>query len=361
MHSIKIALAAPVPPPYGGISNWVLLIKNYIKNRNDIEVININTAPKKRDVDGRNLWDRFAIQSIIMIKQYRLLKKTLNSGSVDILHITTSGQFAIFRDIILLRLAKRYNIPAVYHIRFGRIPEIVKMNTMEWKMLKKALILAKNIITIDKKTENAVKSFIPSVNVKYIPNPFDFKNIDININESNKKEIVFLGWCIKTKGIEELLIAWSQISLKYDDWNLRLVGPIKNDYYKLIKKQYSFDHVIIEGELSHNHAMDRLKNASIFILPSYTEGFPNVVLEAMAYKKPIIATEVGAIPEILSDGCGILIPVMSSKSIADAIEMLINDEIIRYNISQKAYDKIHFEYNMDMIFKKYMDLWLDII
>lgn len=357
MHSIKIALAAPVPPPYGGISNWVLLIKNYIKERNDIEIFNINTAPKKRDVDGRNIWDRFVIQSIAMIKQYRLLKKILNSESIDILHITTSGQFAIIRDILLLRLARRYIIPTVYHIRFGRIPEIVKKNTIEWKMLKKALILAKNIITVDKETENAINLNIPTIHVKYFPNPFDLKNIEMKVNHTDKKEIIFLGWCIKSKGIEELLEAWSQISSKYDDWNLRLVGPIKNEYYESIKKQHSFYHVIFEGELSHNCAMERLKDASIFILPSYTEGFPNVVLEAMAYKKPIIATEVGAIPEILSDGCGVLIPAMSSESIADGIEMLINDEEGRYKIGQKAYDKIHFEYDIDIIFKKYMDLW----
>lgn len=357
MHDIKIALAAPEPPPYGGISNWVLLIKNYIKNRNDIEIININTAPKKRDVDGRNLWDRLVIQSFTMIKQFKNLKIILNTESIDILHITTSGQFAIIRDIILLRLARRYTMPTVYHIRFGRIPEIAKMNTLEWKMLKKALILAKNVITVDKETENTININIPAVNVKYIPNPFDFKNIEIKLNDSVKKEIIFIGWCIKTKGIEELLIAWSQISSMYDDWNLRIVGPVKEEYYELIKKQHPFHHVIFEGELSHNHAMERLQNASIFILPSYTEGFPNVILEAMAYKKPVIATKVGAIPEILSDGCGVLIPAMSIKSIADGLEMLINDEDKRFVIGQKAYDKIHSEYDIDVIFQKYMDLW----
>ena len=57
----------------------------------------------------------------------------------------------------------------------------------------------------------------------------------------------------------------------------------------------------------HDDAMRMLANAEIFVLPSHTEGFPNAVLEAMALAKAIIASRVGAIPEMLADECGLLI------------------------------------------------------
>jgi len=55
-----------------------------------------------------------------------------------------------------------------------------------------------------------------------------------------------------------------------------------------------------------------------FILPSYTEGFPNVILEAMALGKPIIATSVGAIPEILSEECGVVMKPRDQRDIEQA-------------------------------------------
>lgn len=105
---LKICFIVPVPPPYGGIANWTQLMCNYITNvRTDVELSVINIAPKTRRTEGRNLWNRIVDSGLDMLKQFRELNKVIKNKCPDVIHITTSGQFAVIRDILLLKAAER--------------------------------------------------------------------------------------------------------------------------------------------------------------------------------------------------------------------------------------------------------------
>lgn len=94
-----------------------------------------------------------------------------------------------------------------------------------------------------------------------------------------------MGWVIKTKGIEELLSAWKDVNI---DGKLLIVGPYQESYLEYLNKSgYDLQNVIFEGEKSHEEAMNLLAGCEAFILPSYSEGCPYVILEAMSLKKPI--------------------------------------------------------------------------
>ncbi|MBE6903297.1 MAG: glycosyltransferase family 4 protein [Ruminococcaceae bacterium] len=352
---LKIAMVAPVPPPYGGIGNWVLMLDNYVKNDDSVEFVHINTAPVSRGLDGRSLWDRVVTQGLMMLKKRKELLKAIKEQKLDAVHITTSGQLAIIRDILMLKACKKKNVRSIYHIRFGRIPEIAKANTTEWKLMRVALKLADCVIAIDTTTQKAIQEFLPYVNVCNIPNPFNLDTVSLE-NISQNKEIVYIGWVIKTKGMEELLPAFEKVSKKNPDWCLRIVGPYSEEYKKHLEDNFSTSKVIFEGEKSHDEAMELLKGAGIFILPSHTEGFPNVVLEAMAHKKPIIATDVGAIPDIIKD-CGILIRNKNQEDIEKALEKLINDKELRESLGQEARKKLEESYSLDIVMQRYREEW----
>jgi glycosyltransferase involved in cell wall biosynthesis len=354
---LKICFVVPIPPPYGGIANWTKLMCNYITNvRADVELSIINVAPKTRQTEGRNLWDRVVNSGFRMIKQYRELNRIIRNSRPDVIHVTTSGRLAVIRDILLLKTAKKKGVPTVYHIRFGRIKEIAQKNTREWKLISKAMLLATEVMAIDNTTYKAIKKYIPTVNVVCVPNPIDISNLPEPVTSSSKT-IMFLGWVIKTKGIEELLLAWEKVYKENDDWRLRIVGPAKDEYLDYLKSHYSFEGVIYEGEKSHNEAMDLLNSSEIFILPSYTEGFPNSILEAMALSKPIIATRVGAIPDMLADDCGILIDLKEPEEIFIALKSLIANDKERIDIGNNAYRKLRKEYTIETIFNQYMQEW----
>jgi glycosyltransferase involved in cell wall biosynthesis len=354
---LKICLVVPVPPPYGGIANWTQLMCNYITNvRTDVELSIINIAPKTRQTEGRTLWNRISDSGFRMIKQCRELMRIISNNSPDVIHITTSGRLAVIRDVLLLKTAKKKGVPTVYHIRFGRIKEIAEKNTREWKLISKAMLLATEVMAIDNTTYNAIQQNLPTVNVVCVPNPIDISNLPETATSSSKI-IMFLGWVIKTKGIEELLLAWEKVYKENDDWRLRIVGPAKAEYLDYLKSHYSFEGVLYEGEKSHNEAMDLLNSSEIFILPSYTEGFPNAVLEAMALSKAIIATRVGAIPDMLAENCGVLINIDDPEEIAIALKSLIVDDKRRIDVGNNAHIKLCNEYTIETVFTRYMQEW----
>jgi glycosyltransferase involved in cell wall biosynthesis len=160
---------------------------------------------------------------------------------------------------------------------------------------------------------------------------------------------------IPTKGIEELVAAWSQLELT--DWQLDIVGPGDQNYKDTLIGKYHTPSINFLGELGHGEAMTVLSDADCFVLPSYTEGFPNVVLEAMALGKPIIATSVGAIPEMLDGECGLVIKPRSINELKDAIQLLADDPNLRKTMGCRAQEKAQLEYSLEVVFDKYMNIW----
>lgn len=358
MEKVKLLLVAPVPPPYGGIGNWVLLMKEYLSKQSEVELVDIiNIAPKQRGLDGRTWYDRIVGQGMEMFRLCSQLKKSVKKHRPTTVHITTSGQLAIIRDILFLKLLKKLSVKSVYHIHFGRIPDIVQKNTTEWKLLKIALSLATTVMTIDCKTQEVLEKQIGKNKIVLIANPFDMKKTQKYQGCQTSKTVMFLGWCVQTKGIEELLAAWKNIEKQYSDWTLKIVGPYDARYKMELEQKYPVQNVVFEGEKEHDQAMNLLSQSEVFILPSYTEGFPNSVLEAMALGKAIIATDVGAIPDMLADESGIIIKSKNSAQVECALKSLMEDERLRKRLGENAYIRIKNEYDIDVIFDKYQAAW----
>jgi glycosyltransferase involved in cell wall biosynthesis len=103
------------------------------------------------------------------------------------------------------------------------------------------------------------------------------------------------------------------------------------------------------------------RDSDLFVLPSYTEGFPNVILEAMALGKPILATRIGAIPEMLGENtdepCGLLVSPQSINELRDAILYLFKHPEIARTYGDRARKKVMGVYSMERVIEQYVSLW----
>ena len=97
--------------------------------------------------------------------------------------------------------------------------------------------------------------------------------------------------------------------------------------------------------------------ADVFVLPSHTEGFPNVVVEAMAFGKPIVATSVGAIPEMLAGNCGLVVPPHDAVALGDALRDLCGNSSLRTELGVRAQAKARSEYSMERVMEQLMAVW----
>ena len=103
--------------------------------------------------------------------------------------------------------------------------------------------------------------------------------------------------------------------------------------------------------------MERMAACDLLVLPSYTEGFPNVVLEAMALGKAIVATDVGAIPEMLEAKCGLLVKPKDVQGLTTVLRSLLNDGNLRTELGNRARERALANYSIDVVFPRYMSLW----
>ncbi len=119
--------------------------------------------------------------------------------------------------------------------------------------------------------------------------------------------------------------------------------------------------MILPGYIPHERLPLWINASDIFVLPSYQEGLPNVVLEAMACRKPVIATRVGGIPEVVSDGVtGILVEPRNVFQLTEAMQTLLRDEDLCSRLGVAAEGLINerftWEASADSLIKIYQDL-----
>lgn len=352
---MKLCLIAPVSPPNGGVANWEKILEKKIREDKDISLHIIDISTNKRLADGRTVFDRIIYGGYIMCKAYIQTKAVVKRKETNVVHMTTSGGLGFFRDILILKYLKKKGVKSIYHIHFGRAVLYCEKNGREWKQLCRAVGMASQTIAIDMATYNLLKPF--AKNIVLINNPIDITSYS-GYEIKELKIIVYIGELIKAKGIEELLQAFAIFNEKKDcTYTLKLVGPGDDRYVKDLKNKYSFDRVDVTGEMKHADAMKVLSKAEIFILPSYTEGSPNVILEAMVLGKAIIATNVGAIPEMLADNAGMLIRPYSMEDILNALIRLSEDQLCRAGYGKCAYNKVRNDYDMEEVYLKYKKLW----
>lgn len=357
MNALNICLVSPLPPPYGGIAHWGELITRYAKKSSDTKLTVVNTAPRWRSIHDQGIFKRAIGGGLQMLRDLFRLLIVLIFNKVDVVHLTTSGQLAVVRDVGVFLLSACFRTPLVYHVRFGRIPDIAHRNTLEWRFIKFVASYSFSVIAIDELTGSALRNAIPTAHVVEIPNCVDFSGLPTpQEGERDEKIALFVGWVVPTKGIEELLQAWSEV--KPDGWKLQIAGPGNPDYISLLKQKHGEYNVEFLGELPHSAAMNSMSQCDVFVLPSYTEGFPNAVLEAMALGKTVIATTVGAIPEMLNGGeCGILVDPQDVTALTNAFRLVIADDCLRKSLNAKAQARALQNYSIITVFNSYVSIW----
>lgn len=368
---MKVLLCTPWDISHGGgISRWAHHIVSHYKSC-DTSNLNIDICPMdrtsyldeivspiKRAYSG--LKDYYNISKIIIDK--------VNKGNYDVVHLVSSASISLAKDIYILRQLKRQNVKTVIHFHFGRIPQLFEKNNWECRLMKMVLKLADKIVVLDKMSYDTLEKH-GYKNIAKLPNPLSPKIseiIDSNKNVSKiSRKILFVGHLYRTKGVFELVEACCKIP----NISVTLVGQyeeiIKNELLSIAGKKGNTEWIEYTGNIPMEQVISEMKSCDLFVLPTYTEGFPNVIIESMACGCAIVTTPVGAIPEMLEEEngkqYGILVPPQNVEKLKEGIEALLNDEMLKTECRKNVAQRVNERYNIDAVWKQMVAIWRNTI
>jgi len=169
-------------------------------------------------------------------------------------------------------------------------------------------------------------------------------------NENDETEIICVGRLTPAKGQHILISAIKQLADKEKNIKLRIIGdgPDRRSLEKQVKQFNLQDNIIFEGAVNQDKIRQLYAKADIFVLASFAEGIPVVLMEAMAMEIPCISTNITGTPELIrNDIDGILVPASDETKLADAIESLIDNATLRIKLGKAGRQRVIEKYNLD--------------
>ena len=343
---MKIVILVPFFPPVDLNGSEIAaynIAKNLSLNNHEVHVITSwdKGLPKEIFEDGfyihRIKTSRCLLTCIILYTQSLLIIKRLKPDIIHAQGIFLAGFSALLSKKLL----------GISYIAYGRGSDIYLDNGFVGYIEKRCSshILRDGLIIV--LTEDMRRKVLElwNQNSIIIPNGVDLKRFGSISKDQAREElsiakdekvIIFIGSVRKVKGVKYLIESMNNIREKNPLARLLIVGNIEHDGKILceqVAKLECADYINFIGKTSIEMIPIFMAASDIFVLPSLSEGFPLVILEAMACGLPIVATKVGGIPEIVKDKeNGFLIDPKSPMQISEKVCLLLDNEQLRKRI-----------------------------
>lgn len=251
-------------------------------------------------------------------------------GSYDIAHgFNVPSAFAMNaarakKKVLSIHGVFSDQVNALHSRALGDAAKTAEQNALKW---------ADKLTTDSKITQKAYKDKL-GVDFEYLPSPIDTEKLDeISSIEKKDKQVSYVGRDSYEKGIDIL----------------RGIEPqIKGN-------------VIYCTNLPWDKAMSMLKSSSVLVVPSRMESLPTVVKEAFYLKVPVIATNVGGIPELVTDKTGVLVPPEDPQTLLSEINLLLEDKEKTKKLTDEAFDFVNKNMTWNVWLPKYIEFYKKLV
>ena len=283
---------------------------------------------------------------------------------VDALHIHLSDRGSSYRKAVVGRVAEYLRIPYVVHLHgaifeefWSAAPPIVA------RAINRLFEQSERIVVLGQHWADVVCGQLPQVAPKttILPNVTRTRQRGHVPDKDGRIRITFLGELGARKGTPQLIDALSLLANR-PEWTATIAGNGSVDESRIRLRSLAIDgRVSIPGWLDSTATDELLCRTDILVLPSFAEGLPMVILEAFAHAIPVVATPVGAIPEVIEDGRnGLLVPVGNVSAPAAALERLIGGPELRRTLGQAAKRDHAQRYDIDSYVDQLAAIWRQI-
>lgn len=313
---------------YGGIlKSCSIILKSKISK--EFEIIKINSSQIS------NPPPNFFIRSILAVNRIiNLLFKLISNKPDASLIFSSDGASALEKGLMII-ICNSFKCKTLIFPRAGRLIHQVENSKLMFKIIrslysKSSIFLcqgkkwekfALNVLKIEKKKVKILNNWTATDELIKVG---ELRNYD---KKNNSYKLLFVGWVEETKGVFDLIQIIKNLKTKSLDFNLTLVGGgnAEKSLKNYIKKN-NLNNVKLIGWLNSDQLINVYKNHDIFVFPSWYEGMPNALIEAMASGLAVISSSAGVISDNLNNGENALLSPPRENSIFQKnLEKIISD------------------------------------
>jgi glycosyltransferase involved in cell wall biosynthesis len=315
-------------------------------------VSNLIMESATAEIEFRHIstWNGHHISKLELLRVFCLallqLSWLLLQQKIDLIHLHLSERGSAWRNSILVLIALAFGKPVIihahgaeFHTFHAQLPSYLQ-KFLNWILQKSTYLI---VLSESWKEFYISSCAVPVHQVVILHNPVDFpQNIPEKANFGGFK-LLFLGKINQRKGIYDLIRAIAKIQPELrQNLKLMIAGSGEIEETEALAEQLGIRAQIdFYGWIDRKQRNELLAQTDLFLLPSYNEGLPMALLEAMSWAVPAITTPVGGIGEVVVHSeTGWLVEPGNTEQIKTAIESLLENRELRAKISQTARNKV---------------------
>lgn len=252
---------------------------------------------------------------------------------VSIIHMHMSMRGSFWRKFILLNMSRVAGVPVIIHLHGSEFSIFYNNSTkIVQRMVQYLFNTASSIVVLSSSWKEFIRT-ITNNNItvigNYVPDSF---NRTLAIEKRNRNHILFLGEFGKRKGIYDLITAFENVLVNVPDAKLYCGGNGEIEKVLNVIGESEFEGAIhVLGWVSGDEKNTLMHDCSIFVLPSYNEGLPMAIIEALSYSMAVVSTSVGGIPDLVSASNGVLVEPGNVEELSNALVGLLTKDDKSFN------------------------------
>jgi len=364
---VKILYLIQLPPPVHGVST----INEFVFHN---ALINENIEKHLLEIKFSNDITELRRPTLAKIIQYfkliLQLSKNLKEINPDYVYfsIMPVGK-GFWRDLVFVRQIRNRGIRLIYHLHNRGIEQGSGNSIL--RKLYRYVFHDSIVIHLSEKLlrQEILRLKLKTIQTVVIPNGVPRVNFKSHENQDTSTRLLYISNLFPAKGIFELLHIMNDLQKEHAGFRLRIAGTFWRSKYMVKMKgmidRYGLNEVIsLEGPVYGDEKWKLYQDADVFIFPSQfkEECFPLVVLEAMQFGLPVIASRIGAIPEIIEHGVhGLLFHPADRAGFVRAIKEIIGqkDQMQKMGLAAREkylehYTETHLEKNLRNLYDNYL-------
>lgn len=273
-----------------------------------------------------------------------------------ILHVHVSSRASFWRKMIFIWPALWTNKAVIFHLHGSEFMQFYfeECGPLKQRLIRAVMNRCSRILVLSESWRQNVARITPNPNVTVLMNPALQPSTAASRSLRRGDVLLFLGRLGRRKGIYVLLEALVSVRLKFPGVKLVCGGDGELEKVRAeIAKRGLVDHVELVGWIKGEAKSELLANSTVFVLPSFDEGVPMSILEAMASGIPIVSTPVGGIPEVVGNGSeGILVAPGDVSALSTAICRLLADPVLCSRMGQNGLARFRKDFSIETVLDK---------